>query len=72
MSPMRNAVGDVRGLQIINEQGNARFLMGMEKEGNFHLITGPDQDKAGLYSISRTTGSTPSWGTTPKAIGRLR
>jgi phage/plasmid primase-like uncharacterized protein len=49
--PLRNAVGEVRGLQIINEHGDNSFLMGMEKEGNFHLITGPDQDKADLYSI---------------------
>jgi antirestriction protein ArdC/phage/plasmid primase-like uncharacterized protein len=49
--PVRNIKGHVRGLQIINPQGEARFLLGMEREGNFHLIIGPDQHKAGLYSV---------------------
>jgi antirestriction protein ArdC/phage/plasmid primase-like uncharacterized protein len=48
--PVRNIEGHVRGLQIINEWGDSRFTVGMEKEGNFHLITGPEQNRDGLTS----------------------
>ena len=48
--PMRNAVGEVRNLQVI-EGNESRFLIGGERDGLLHLITGPDQNKAGLYSV---------------------
>jgi phage/plasmid primase-like uncharacterized protein len=48
--PMRNIEGEIRNLQIVNEQGDSRFLLGGEREGLFHLITGPEQNEAGLYS----------------------
>jgi len=51
---MRNAVGEIRNLQII-EGGESRFLTGGEEDGLFHLITGPDQNKAGLYSVLMPT-----------------
>jgi len=49
--PMRNAVGEIRNLQIIEEKGVSRFLIGGERDGLLHLITGQDQNKAGLYSV---------------------
>jgi len=48
--PLRNAVGEVRNIQIIDAQGDSRVLLGAEREGNFHLITGPEQNQAGGYS----------------------
>lgn len=53
--PLRNAVGEVRGIQTIDVEGRKRFVPGMEKSGNFHLITGPEQNKAGLFSILMPT-----------------
>jgi phage/plasmid primase-like uncharacterized protein len=54
-SPMRNAVGEIRNLQIIEGKDNSRFLLGAEREGLLHLITGQDQNKAGLYSVLMPT-----------------
>ena len=46
--PVRNVEGELRGLQTIDKEGMKRFVPGMEKSGNFHLITGkepaPDKD----------------------------
>ena len=36
--PVRNMDGDLRGLQTIAPSGQKRFMPGMEKSGNFHLI----------------------------------
>ena len=47
--PMRNAGGEIRNLQLI-EGGESRFLIGGERDGLFHLITGPEQNTTGLYS----------------------
>jgi phage/plasmid primase-like uncharacterized protein len=44
--PMRNAIGEIRNLQIIDEQSNSRFMVGAEREGLFHLIAGPEKDPA--------------------------
>jgi antirestriction protein ArdC/phage/plasmid primase-like uncharacterized protein len=41
--PLRNKAGYVRNLNIIESNGDSRFLIGAEKEGCFHFITGPDQ-----------------------------
>lgn len=38
--PVQNVGGELRGLQYISPEGQKRFLPGMEKNGNFHLITG--------------------------------
>lgn len=38
--PVQNADRALRGLQFISPEGQKRFLPGMEKNGNFHLITG--------------------------------
>ena len=48
--PMRNAVGEVRNLHII-EGNESRSLIGGERDGLFHLITGPDQNKTGMFSV---------------------
>lgn len=42
--PVRNAEGDLRGLQTITESGLKRFSPGMEKTGNFHMISEPGKD----------------------------
>ena len=42
--PVRNADGDLRGLQSISPEGVKRFQPGMEKNGNFHLIGAQDKD----------------------------
>jgi len=45
MVPVRNVESELRGLQFISPEGQKRFLTGMEKQGNFHLITGsPEKD----------------------------
>ena len=44
MVPARNAAGDLRGLQTIAPDGQKRFMSGMEKSGNFHLIAEPGKD----------------------------
>lgn len=38
--PVQNVDRALRGLQFISPEGQKRFLPGMEKKGNFHLITG--------------------------------
>lgn len=40
MVPVQDNYGELRGLQYISPEGQKRFLSGMEKNGNFHLITG--------------------------------
>lgn len=42
--PVRNVEGELRGLQTINAEGQKRFVPGMEKLGNFHLIAEPGKD----------------------------
>ncbi len=42
--PVQNADRALRGLQRISPEGEKRFLPGMEKNGNFHLITGENFD----------------------------
>ena len=42
--PAFNVEGELRGLQTINAEGEKRFVPGMEKSGNFHLIAAPDKD----------------------------
>lgn len=44
--PVQNAGGELRGLQYISPEGQKRFLPGMEKNGNFHLITGDHSSPA--------------------------
>jgi antirestriction protein ArdC/phage/plasmid primase-like uncharacterized protein len=48
MVPAHNADLELRGLHFISPEGQKRFLPGMEKNGNFHLITGeaftPEKD----------------------------
>lgn len=41
--PLRNKDGYVRNLQIVEANGDNRFLIGAEREGCFHFITGPDR-----------------------------
>ena len=36
--PAKNIEGEVRGLQIVDEDGTKRFLRGSDKTGNFHQI----------------------------------
>ena len=42
--PVQNVDRALRGLQRISPEGEKRFLPGMEKNGNFHLITGQNFD----------------------------
>ena len=42
--PLHNADGELRGLQTIDGEGRKRFVPGMEKSGNFHLISEPGKD----------------------------
>ena len=35
---------ELRGLQTISPEGEKRFMYGMEKNGNFHLISDPGKD----------------------------
>lgn len=44
MVPVQNAERDLRGLQFISPDGQKRFLRGMEKSGNFHLVSEPGKD----------------------------
>lgn len=39
--PVRNIDDELRGLQTIDADGQKRFVPGMEKSGNFHLIAEP-------------------------------
>ena len=42
--PVHNVDGELRGLQTIDAEGQKRFVPGMEKSGNFHLIAEPGKD----------------------------
>jgi antirestriction protein ArdC/phage/plasmid primase-like uncharacterized protein len=42
--PVRNVDDELRGLQTIDAEGRKRFVPGMEKSGNFHLISEPGKD----------------------------
>ncbi|MEG6502659.1 MULTISPECIES: zincin-like metallopeptidase domain-containing protein [unclassified Desulfovibrio] len=42
--PVRNVDDELRGLQTIDADGQKRFVPGMEKSGNFHLIAEPGKD----------------------------
>lgn len=42
--PVHNVERDLRGLQFISPDGQKRFLPGMEKKGNFHLINPDEKD----------------------------
>lgn len=42
--PVRDVDDNLRGLQTIDAEGRKRFVPGMEKSGNFHLIAEPGKD----------------------------
>ena len=42
--PVMTVDKELRGLQTISPEGEKRFMYGMEKNGNFHLITEPGKD----------------------------
>ena len=42
--PVINVDKELRGLQSISSEGEKRFMYGMEKNGNFHLIADPGKD----------------------------
>lgn len=42
--PVCNVEGELRGLQTIDKEGMKRFVPGMEKQGNFHLINPQEKD----------------------------
>lgn len=42
--PLRNADNELRGLQTIDAEGRKRFVPGMEKSGNFHLLSEPGKN----------------------------
>ena len=42
--PVRNVDDELRGLQTIDAEGCKRFVPGMEKSGNFHLVSVPGKD----------------------------
>ena len=42
--PVCNADNELRGLQTIDAEGRKRFVPGMEKSGNFHLLSEPGKD----------------------------
>lgn len=42
--PVMTVDKELRGLQTISPEGEKRFMYGMEKNGNFHLIADPDKD----------------------------
>lgn len=42
--PVHNVDGELRGLQTIDAEGQKRFVPGMEKSGNFHLLSEPGKD----------------------------
>ena len=44
--PVHNVDGELRGLQTIDAEGQKRFVPGMEKSGNFHLLSEPGKDLA--------------------------
>ena len=42
--PVMTVDKELRGLQTISPEGEKRFMYGMEKNGNFHLIAEPGKD----------------------------
>ncbi len=42
--PVMTVDKELRGLQTISPEGEKRFMYGMEKNGNFHLISDPGKD----------------------------
>lgn len=42
--PVRNVDDELRGLQTIDAEDRKRFVPGMEKSGNFHMIAEPGKD----------------------------
>lgn len=42
--PVMTVDKELRGLQTIYPEGEKRFMYGMEKNGNFHMIADPDKD----------------------------
>ena len=42
--PVMTVDKELRGLQTISPDGEKRFMYGMEKNGNFHMIAEPDKD----------------------------
>lgn len=42
--PVMTVDKELRGLQTISPEGEKRFMYGMEKNGNFHLIADPGKD----------------------------
>lgn len=42
--PVMTVDKELRGLQTISPEGEKRFMYGMEKNGNFHMIADPDKD----------------------------
>lgn len=42
--PVHNVDEELRGLQTIDAEGRKRFVPGMEKSGNFHLLAEPGKD----------------------------
>ena len=50
--PLKNAEGQLRGIQAIAPDGQKTFARGMEKKGNFHLIPAEskgDNKKVGIF-----------------------
>ncbi len=55
--PVCNSDGELRGLQTISHDGQKRFLAGMEKSGNFHLLSiGEDPAKLAKGEILLAEG----------------
>ncbi len=42
--PVQNIHGDIRGVQFIEENGSKKFLIGIEKKGNFALLSEEAKD----------------------------
>lgn len=42
--PVMTVDKELRGLQTLSPEGEKRFMYGMEKNGNFHMIADPDKD----------------------------
>lgn len=42
--PVMTVDKELRGLQTISPEGEKRFMYGMEKNGNFHMLADPDKD----------------------------
>ena len=42
--PVMTVDKELRGMQTISPEGEKRFMYGMEKNGNFHMIADPDKD----------------------------